>query len=308
MGTDDTNQYGDYSDQSGDYSKEYNDNFGETYPQGYENQYRESDADYASAHLHKRGKNAHNKRQNASDADWTRWEADVDAGGSSKETADAVNQRREGQDKVAAAAVDMNSPHHRKLNEDKTDCLHSVKDCAGVCWGGSTLDSEGGCCLEDQKDCAGVCFGDSIWLNKNFPQYGSVALTSSLQSDWKCCSRSKDSSCCQNQQCSGGCPEEGSGGKVVYQDGEMCVCDPKKDKGCCSDGYKDCRNRCPNEENYGDGCARYEIYCDNEGSSIMGVECKPSSNGGANFVTELDCYWWVGSQANKGNNVLCIPQ
>jgi len=302
MGTDYTNQYGDYSDQTGDYSKEYNDGFGQNYPEGYENQYRESDADYASAHQHKRGKHAHKKRQNASDADWARWEADVAAGRSSKDTADAVGQRKEGQNRVNAAAEDENHQDHAQLNEEKTDCLSHKKDCAGVCWGGSTSDSQGGCCLESQKDCAGVCFGDSIWLNPSFPQYGSVTVTSSSQSDWKCCSRSKDSSCCQNKQCSGGCPEEGSGGKVVYKDGEMCVCDPKIDKGCCSDGYKDCNKRCPNEENYGDGCARYDVYCGSLGNSY---ECSHSSSG--RFITVLDCHWYVGSQMNQNKGVGCLP-
>mgnify|MGYP000043951966 CR=1 FL=1 len=296
------NYAGDYSDQYGDYSKEYDEQYG-GYPDEYENQYRESDADYASEHQHKREKNADNYRKNASDETWARWEGDVDDGKASKGTEEAVNQRREGQNKVAVAAGDASSPQYEQLTEDKGDCLVNKKDCAGVCWGASTPDEQGGCCLDHQKDCAGVCFGDSIWINKNGTQYGTVTASSSSQGDWKCCSRSSDSACCQNKQCSGGCPEEGAGGKAVYKDGEMCVCDPKKEQGCCGDGSKDCENRCPHEENFGEGCQKYAVMCSNNGN---GYECKRHPEG--RFYTEQDCHWHVGSSKNQGLNVECTPQ
>ena len=125
------NYAGDYSDQYGDYSKEYDEQYG-GYPDEYENQYRESDADYASEHQHKREKNADNYRKNASDETWARWEGDVDDGKASKGTEEAVNQRREGQNKVTVAAGDASSPQYEQLTEDKEDCLVHKKDCARV--------------------------------------------------------------------------------------------------------------------------------------------------------------------------------
>lgn len=292
------NSYGDhaddYSDQTGDYSKEYDNQYG-GYPEGYENQYRESDADYASEHQHKRGKNAHNYRQNASDETWARWEDDVDNGKSSKATKDAVNQRRQGKNKVTAAAGDPTSPQHSQLTEDKTDCLATKKDCAGVCWGQSERDTQGGCCLEHEKDCAGVCFGDSIWINKGGTQYGRVNSYSSQQDDYRCCSRSKDPWCCQTESCNGGCPEEGSGGKAVSKDGKLCMCNPATDKGCCGDGRKDCKNRCPHEEGYGDTCGRYDVHCKSDGS----WECQRFSGG--KYITMQDCQIYAGQWTSSGH-------
>ena len=274
-------------------------------PDGHENQYQENDTDYSSEDQHRRGKHAHEHRQNASDKDWERWEDDVDNGRASKATGDAVYQRRQGQEKIVAAA--QNNP--QDLIGDGSDCLEHYKDCAGVCWGESVNDNivtphredgKTGCCLEHEKDCAGVCFGDSIWINRNGTQYDAVGTGSSTQGDWKCCSRSQSSMCCQTQMCTGGCPKEGSGGQVVMKDGELCMCDPDEVTGCCSDGAKDCRRRCPYEENYGESCEKYDIFCSNNGN---GYECRRHSAG--KFITEGDCHWYVGSIKNQGLQITC---
>ena len=267
-------------------------------PEGHEDEYRESDPDYASEHAHRRGEEAHNHRQNASDADWERWEDDVDNGKASKATGDAVNQRRQGKKNIVQAAE--NNPG--ELTEDKTDCLSHNKDCAGICWGESTPDTQGGCCLKHEKDCAGVCFGDSIWININSTQYSQVGSHSSQQGDYKCCSRS-DSNCCQTQMCTGGCPEKGSGAQAVFNGGKLCMCDPKEITGCCHDLSKDCKRRCPYEEGYGSGCQRWEVMCS---SNPNGYECQRQQSGGT-WMTEHECHSYVSTAINAGHTYVCEP-